>query len=78
MPRFYVDVQNDQIVDRDSSGVVMPDKEAAREYAINALTLTARTALPDGSSRTFVAILKTDKGRTIFRASLSFSSVWIE
>ena len=37
----------------------------------------ARDELPDGDSRTFIAIVRDEDGRTLVQATMSFSVTWM-
>ncbi|WP_336489439.1 DUF6894 family protein [Methylobacterium nigriterrae] len=77
MPRYYIDTDDGDLNVRDERGEELPDRAAARRIAIGVLPDMARSALPDGDRRTFVASVRDEQGRTIFRARLSLTAGWV-
>ncbi len=78
MPRFYFDIEDGPSRARDDDGTMLPDAEEARKAAIGLLPNIARDELPDGDRRNFVATVRLEDGRVIFRATLSLVAEWLE
>ncbi|MBE7218370.1 MAG: hypothetical protein INR64_07865 [Caulobacteraceae bacterium] len=72
MPRFYIDTADDDLFMRDAEGLEFPDVEAAKAAAISALPDMARQKLPDGDRRTFLAVVRDERG-ALLQASLTLS-----
>ena len=71
MPRFYIDTSDQDCFIRDDSGHDFDDVEAAKAAAVDALPDMARDTLPDGDSRTFLAIVRGSAGEALLQASLT-------
>ncbi len=52
MPRFFIDTDDGDRLDRDEDGYDLVDRAAARIEAIGALPDLARSQIPDGDRRT--------------------------
>ncbi len=77
MPRFYIDTSDQARFVHDQEGLEFEDVEAAKDAAVDALPDMARDVLPDGDSRTFIAVVRDEKGRTLLQATMSFSVTWM-
>ncbi len=77
VPRFFIDTSDQQHFVRDKVGYELPDVDAARDAAIEALPDMARDVLPDGDARTFLAVVRDEQNRTLLQASLSLGVVWM-
>ena len=77
MPRFYIDTSDQQYFMRDLEGHDFEDIEAAKNAAVDALPDMARDDLPDGDSRTFIAVVRDETGRTLVQATMSFGVTWM-
>ena len=77
MPLFYIDTSDDTSDQnrfvRDEEGLECRDLDAAKARAVAALPDMARDELPDGDTRTFLAIVRDGEGRSLLRASLTLS-----
>ena len=77
MPRFYIDTSDQERFVRDQEGYEFADVQAAKNAAVDALPDMARDELPDGDNRTFTAVVRDDKDRTLVQATMSFSVTWM-
>ena len=77
MPRFYIDTSDQEHFIRDQEGYEFEDVEAAKTAAVDALPDMARDELPDGDSRTFIAIVRDEQGKTLVQATMSFAVTWM-
>ncbi len=75
MPRFYIDTSDENVFHRDEQGLVLPDVQAAKEAAVDALPDMARDVLPDGDHRMFFSIVRGEDGSPILQASLALNVV---
>lgn len=71
MLRFYIDTSDEDDFIKDETGLDLPDLEAAKAAAVDALPDMARDKLPDGDRRMFLAIVRDAEGRPLLQASLS-------
>ena len=77
MPRFYIDTSDQSRFVHDMEGFEFEDIEAAKNAAVDALPDMARDELPDGDSRTFIAVVRDAQGRTLLQATMSFGITWM-
>ena len=77
MPRFFIDSSDQERFVRDEDGLEFEDVEAAMNAAADGLSDMARDALPGGESRTFIAIVRDEQGRTLVQTTMSFGVVWM-
>ncbi len=77
MPRFFIDTSDQDSFFRDDEGLEFDDVEAAKDAAVASLPDMARDILPDGDSRTFLAIVRDADGRTLLQAVMSFGVLWM-
>ena len=77
VPRFFIDTSDQARFIRDEDGIELQDVEAAMNAAADGLCDMARDALPGGESRTFIAIVRNEHGRTLVQTSMSFGVVWM-
>ena len=77
MPRFYIDTSDQERFVRDEEGLEFEDIEAAKNAAVDALPDMARDDLPDGDSRTFIAVVRDIHGRTLVQATMAFGVTWM-
>lgn len=77
VPRFFFDIQDGSETQPDDTGLNLADASQARKVAISTLPDVARTALPDGDHHEFIATVRDETGRQIFRATLSLSAEWL-
>ncbi|WP_102958382.1 DUF6894 family protein [Mangrovicella endophytica] len=71
MPRFFIDMSDDETFSRDDAGLVFKDVEEAKNAAVATLADMAREALPDGDARTFLAIIRGEDGGMLLQANLT-------
>ena len=76
MPRYFIDAHDGDFPHRDEDGHELPDDEAAREMALDALPDMARDKLPDGDGRTFTATARDEQGNFVYEASLTLKGGW--
>ncbi len=76
MPRFFIDTSDGDLSLRDEDGYDLPDMQAARVAAIDALPGMARDKLPDGERRAFRAAVRGADGQLLYTASLCFVGEW--
>ncbi len=77
VPRFFIDTSDQERFVRDEDGLEFEDVEAAMNAAADCLSYMARDALPGGESRTFIAIVRDEQGRTLVQTTMSFGVVWM-
>ena len=77
VPRFFIDTSDQARFIRDEDGIEFEDVEAAMNAAADGLSDMARDALPGGESRTFIAIVRDEQGRTLVQTTMSFGVVWM-
>jgi hypothetical protein len=73
MPRYYFDVHNGETSTTDTVGLEFDGRRAAQREAVRCLPQLAKDALPDGTERDFVVVVRDDAGRAILRAKLSLT-----
>jgi hypothetical protein len=72
MAKFFFDTQEGQSVDRDTTGVDLPDEAAARAEAQEALADMAREKLPNGNKVDFAVLVRDESGQEVYSATLKF------
>ncbi len=77
MPRFCIDTSDQQRFVRDEDGLEFADVEVAVNAAEDAMSDMAQDAFPGGESRTFLAIVRDEHGRTLVQATMSFRVNWL-
>jgi hypothetical protein len=70
MPRFYFDADDGEKSVADTVGLIFPDLHAAQQEAIRTLPEIAKDALPDGTHRDFVIVVR-EGNDPVLRATLS-------
>ena len=78
VPRFYFDTHNGNHFDRDTSGQDLPDREAARWKALEALPDMTQDELPNGDFITFYVNVRDEDGRAIYTACMSLVGRWLD
>lgn len=78
MPRFFIDTDDGDRLDRDEEGYDLSDSAAARIEAIGALPDLARSQIPDGDRRTFTVRVRDADGTLVYEATLTLEGRWIE
>lgn len=76
MQRYFIDTNDGDHPCRDEDGYEVPDAEAARRMALDALPDMARERLPDGDRWTFTARVRDAGGRVIYTAELNLKGEW--
>ena len=76
MPRFFIDTDDGDSPHRDEEGFDLPDAQAARDAAMDALPDMARDKLPDGDRRTFTTTVRDQHGTVLYTAALSLVGEW--
>ena len=71
MPRYFIDAHDGDYPHRDEDGHDLPDDEAARQAALDALPDMARDKLPDGDRRVFTATARDEHGTVVYSASMT-------
>jgi hypothetical protein len=77
MTRYFFDLGDGEDVAKDADGLDLPHDETARREAIKGLVDMVAELLPDGESRQFSVLVRTDDGRQVFEADLRFRSSWL-
>lgn len=77
MSRYYFDINDGHDFTRDDDGMVCDTLEQLGYQAVDVLPDIVREELPDGPRRTFSVKVRNDRGRYVFRASLTLASAWI-
>lgn len=78
MPRFFIDTDDGDRLDRDEEGYDLSDSAAARIEAIGALPDLARSQIPDGDRRTFTVRVRDADGTPVYEATLTLEGRWLE
>ncbi len=78
MPRYFFDINDGERATIDAEGSELDSDEAARAEAIGVLPDLARDMLPDGDRHTFIASVRDEAGRAIFRATLTLAAEWLK
>lgn len=73
MPRYHIDIGNDDLYEQDGQGAVLASDEAARRYARVALLDTANEHLPSGEQSVFKVTVRDEVGTVIYEATLSLN-----
>lgn len=71
MPRYFIDTSDQGLFYSDDEGREYPDLDAAKAAAVSALPDMARDALPDGDTRTFLALVRDQEGDSLIQPTLS-------
>lgn len=76
MPRYFFETNDGDVICRDDEGQDLPDAEAARKAALEALPDMARDRIPDGDHRVFVTTVRDERGATVYVATLLLKGEW--
>ena len=71
MPRYFIDTDDGDLSQQDADGLELPDDEAARTAALDALPDMARDKLPDGDHRTFRVTARDEQGAVVYCATMT-------
>lgn len=77
MALFFFDTDDGRMSVRDSTGLELEDREAARREAIAALTLIAKDVLPNDDPHAISVTVRDDQRQAIFHASLTLVAEWL-
>ena len=77
MPRYFFDTHDGERQLRDEEGSKLLGLQEACDEAIRLLPGIARDVLPGGDRRDFVSTVRDERGRLVFRATLSFRAEWL-
>ena len=72
MSHYFIDYQSVAGLQEDDEGSDLATFDQARKEAIGMLAQMANYQLPDGEHREFAAIVRDDKGTSLYRATLTF------
>ena len=72
MPLYFFDVIDNGVLNRDEFGVDLEGFQDARDQAIALLPDIARAELPDGERHTFACWVRDERGRVIYRGTLTY------
>jgi hypothetical protein len=78
VPRYFFDTSDNGQRTTDGEGFVFEDRQAVRRAAVEALPHMALDTLPDGDRHEFVVEVRDEAGETVFRATLSLKSEWLD
>ena len=76
MPRYFIHTDDGDVAHRDDEGHELPNMQAARAAALDALPDMARDKLPDGDRRQFKVIVEDENGGAIYEAALELTGGW--
>jgi hypothetical protein len=77
MPRYFFDTHDGEHELRDEEGSELLGLQEARDEAIRVLPGIARDVLPGGDRGDFVSTVRDERGRPVFRATLSLRAEWL-
>ncbi len=76
MPRYFIDTDDGDYPHHDEDGHDLPNDEAARLTALDALPDMARDKIPDGDRRIFTATARDEQGNVVYKAFLTLEGGW--
>ncbi|GJE29110.1 DUF6894 family protein [Methylobacterium organophilum] len=76
MPRYFVDTSDDDLFVEDEEGQELAGVNDARRLALSVLPDMAREKMPNGDRRSFLAIVRDEGGRVVYRATLTLRGEW--
>jgi hypothetical protein len=74
MQKYYIDVAEGPNFVEDHVGTVLPDAEAGRQIALQALADIIQDELPAGRNQTFIATVRDEEGTEFYCAKVTLSS----
>ncbi|GJD35448.1 DUF6894 family protein [Methylobacterium aerolatum] len=77
MPLFFFDTDDGRLPLRDEEGCELPDLQASRRIALEALTEMAADPLPEAEGRRCTVAVRDSAGRTIYRARVELTGEWL-
>ncbi|UHC20005.1 hypothetical protein LRS73_34095 (plasmid) [Methylobacterium currus] len=79
MARYYFDIHDGQKLVRDDIGTECRDPDVVRAEAMTALPAIARDVIPkDGDRQALTVLVRNTRNMTVFTATLTFASIWLE
>lgn len=76
MPRYFLDVSQNQGSSSDEVGQILPNKEVGRCLALGILAAIATQSIEDNDQQSWFAALRDESGNTLYRAKLTLSGRW--
>ena len=76
MPRFFFDFADGTVMP-DDTGTEFPNAHAARDAAVKVLPDIARDEIGAGQGRQVLVLMRDEKGRALFTASLHLTAKWL-
>ncbi|GEP08271.1 DUF6894 family protein [Methylobacterium gnaphalii] len=73
MPRFFIDIRAGDTIARDDDGADYPQFGDARQEALSTLADVSRVHLGDGSEHGYVAAVRDEDDKVVFKATLSLT-----
>lgn len=77
MPLFFFDTDDGYTHVRDDHGCELPDMQASRRTALEALTEMAGDRLPTGEHRLCTVDVRDAAGRSVYRARVELTGQWL-
>lgn len=71
MPRYFIDIHDGANHVKDTVGFDLPDQDAAREKLVRIMSKIAQGFTLMGERQDFLAIVRDEAGKMIYRAHLS-------
>jgi hypothetical protein len=78
MPRYFIDLHDGTQPLRDEVGFDLPDLPAARAKVVRIMSAIARDMLPDVERQDYVAGVRDDDGKVVYRVRLSLATEMLE
>ena len=77
MPRFYVDLQDEEDIHEDDVGSELESLEQARIEAVSLIYQVSKDKLLGGEYRELIATVRDEAGKSLYRATLLFKGEWL-
>jgi hypothetical protein len=78
MARYFIDTDDGDSSTIDCDGWEWPNDAAARNAALDALPDMAREKMPNGDERLFRVVVRDERDRVIYIATLHLSGGWAD
>ncbi|MEH6717313.1 MAG: hypothetical protein V7704_00415 [Aurantimonas endophytica] len=78
MPLYYFDIEDQDDLSRDDTGIDCTSRDAIRNAAVDALPDLARDLILGDEHHTIVVLVRDEAGRKIYRASLTVDAAWLD
>jgi hypothetical protein len=78
MTRYYLDLHNSDGETRDEQGVELGSRDAVLQEVTRILMDVARDELPDRNRTDISVFVRTDIGKTVSVATLTFRNQWLD